>query len=123
VVLLLPEDGVLTVKGRLSAGRISSTRLILLPPTGPGTTTARPGAARTRCRVPSGCSCRCEPGWGDRRHRDRRRPHRAVADADQRRLLDALVDQGALAIERVLLVEDMDRVKARWNPTGCAARS
>jgi two-component system sensor histidine kinase KdpD len=29
---------------------------------------------------------------------------------DQRRLLDALVDQGALAIERVLLVEDMDRV-------------
>ena len=30
---------------------------------------------------------------------------------DQRRLLDALVDQGALAIERVLLVEDVDRVK------------
>jgi two-component system sensor histidine kinase KdpD len=30
---------------------------------------------------------------------------------DQRRLFDALVDQGALAIERVLLVEDMDRVK------------
>jgi two-component system sensor histidine kinase KdpD len=30
---------------------------------------------------------------------------------DQRRLLDALTDQGALAIERVHLVEDMDRVK------------
>ena len=30
---------------------------------------------------------------------------------DQRRLLDALVDQGALAIERVKLVEDMDRVE------------
>ena len=30
---------------------------------------------------------------------------------DQRRLLDALIDQGALAIERVRLVEDMDRVK------------
>jgi len=30
---------------------------------------------------------------------------------DDRRLLDALVDQGALAIERVHLVEDMDRVK------------
>jgi two-component system, OmpR family, sensor histidine kinase KdpD len=30
---------------------------------------------------------------------------------DQRRLLDALMDQGALAIERVLLVEDMDRVE------------
>ena len=30
---------------------------------------------------------------------------------DQRRLLDALRDQGALAIERVRLVEDMDRVE------------
>ncbi len=30
---------------------------------------------------------------------------------DQRRLLDALMDQGALAIERVLLVEDMDRME------------
>src|SRR3979409_1810318 len=30
---------------------------------------------------------------------------------DQRRLLDALVDQSALAIERVQLVEDMDRVR------------
>jgi two-component system sensor histidine kinase KdpD len=30
---------------------------------------------------------------------------------DERRLLDALIDQSALAIERVRLVEDMDRVK------------
>ena len=30
---------------------------------------------------------------------------------DQRRLLDALMDQGALAIERVRLVEEMDRVE------------
>jgi two-component system sensor histidine kinase KdpD len=30
---------------------------------------------------------------------------------DQRRLLDALMDQGALAVERVQLVEDMDRVE------------
>ena len=30
---------------------------------------------------------------------------------DERRLLDALIDQGALAIERVHLVEDMDKVK------------
>lgn len=30
---------------------------------------------------------------------------------DQRRLLDALVDQSALAVERVHLVEDMDRVR------------
>src|SRR5712672_651257 len=30
---------------------------------------------------------------------------------DQRRLLDALMDQGALAIERVRLVEDLDRTK------------
>ena len=30
---------------------------------------------------------------------------------DQRRLLDALMDQGALAIERVQLVENMDRME------------
>ena len=30
---------------------------------------------------------------------------------DQRRLLDALIDQAALAIERVSLVEDVDRAK------------
>ena len=30
---------------------------------------------------------------------------------DQRRLLDALIDQGALAIERVHLVEDLDRAR------------
>lgn len=35
----------------------------------------------------------------------------ALLQADQRRLLDALIDQGALAIERVHLVEDFDRIK------------
>jgi two-component system, OmpR family, sensor histidine kinase KdpD len=35
----------------------------------------------------------------------------ALLTADQRRLLDALIDQAALAIERVHLVEDIDRVK------------
>ena len=34
-----------------------------------------------------------------------------ILTPDQRRLLDALIDQAALAIERVYLVEDMDRVK------------
>ena len=35
----------------------------------------------------------------------------ALLRPEQRRLLDALTDQGALAIERVHLVEDIDRVK------------
>ena len=34
-----------------------------------------------------------------------------ILTPDQRRLLDALIDQSALAIERVHLVEDMDKVK------------
>ena len=92
--------------------RTSSTRPISPPPTGPGAMTARPAAARTRCRAPSGCSCRCEPGAAPIGvigiDDDRTGP---LLTPDQRRLLDALVDQGALAIERVLLVEDMDRVK------------
>src|SRR5262249_59487413 len=32
---------------------------------------------------------------------------------DQRRLLDALIDQSALAIERVYLVDDLDQAKRR----------
>ena len=35
----------------------------------------------------------------------------ALLTPEQRRLLDALVDQGALAIERVTLAEDLDRAK------------
>ncbi|UTD30013.1 sensor histidine kinase KdpD [Bradyrhizobium sp. WD16] len=35
----------------------------------------------------------------------------ALLTPDERRLLDALIDQGALAIERVRLVEDIDQVK------------
>jgi two-component system sensor histidine kinase KdpD len=35
----------------------------------------------------------------------------ALLRAEQKRLLDALTDQGALAIERVRLVEDIDRVR------------
>ena len=35
----------------------------------------------------------------------------ALLTPDERRLLDALIDQSALAIERVYLVEDMDRVR------------
>jgi len=34
-----------------------------------------------------------------------------ILTPDQRRLLDALMDQGAIAVERVYLVEDMDRVQ------------
>ena len=48
-----------------------------------------------------------------RRGRDRHRQRQAgtLLTPDERRLLDALIAQGALAIERVHLVEDMDRVK------------
>jgi two-component system, OmpR family, sensor histidine kinase KdpD len=37
--------------------------------------------------------------------------HGPLLTPDQRRLLDALIDQSALAIERVRLVEDLDRAK------------
>ena len=92
--------------------RTRSTRPISRPPNGPGRTTGRPGAAPTRCRAPSACSCRCAPAaarsaWSASTATSRARCSRP----DERRLLDALIDQGALAIERVHLVEDMDRVK------------
>lgn len=111
VVLLLPEDGVLTVKSGYppedqldqadfaaanwawsndrSAGRGSDTL---------------PGAKRLFLPMRTGRGPIGVIGIDN----DRTGP---LLTPDQRRLLDALVDQGALAIERVLLVEDMDRVK------------
>ena len=71
VVLLLPEEGVLTVKAGYPP-RTSSTRPIWRRPTGRGATIARPDAARIRCRAPSACSCRCEPGAGRSASRDSR---------------------------------------------------
>ena len=112
VVLLLPEDGVLTVKAgyppedqldqadlaaanwaweQRSPGRARLGHAA-------GRQTAVPADAhRARRRSASSASTTTGPG--------------PLLTPDQRRLLDALVDQGALAIERVLLVEDMDRVK------------
>ena len=112
VVLLLPENGVDRGQGRLSAGGParrgrSRRRQLGLEQRSPG----RPRlgyAAGRQAAVPADA------------HRARRRSASSASTTtrpgplltpDQRRLLDALVDQGALAIERVQLVEDMDRVK------------
>ena len=64
VVLLLPEDGAIAVKAgyppedQLDEADVAAAQL------GLGATTARPGAAPTRCRAPGACSCRCGPGAG-----------------------------------------------------------
>ena len=112
VVLLLPEDGVVDREGGLSARGSARQGRSCRRELGLGATTARPAAARIRCRAPSACSCRCAPAAAPIGvigiDNDKTGP---LLTPDQRRLLDALIDQGALAIERVLLVEDMDRVK------------
>ena len=48
-------------EGRLSAGGHARRGRSRPRPTGPGRTTAPPGAAPIRCPAPSGCSCRCTP--------------------------------------------------------------
>jgi two-component system sensor histidine kinase KdpD len=111
VVLLLPEEGLLTVKAGyppedqldqadLAAANWawSNDRLA-----GRGSDTL-PGAKRLFLPMRTGRGSIGVIGIDN----DRTGP---LLTPDQRRLLDALVDQGALAIERVLLVEDMDRVK------------
>jgi two-component system, OmpR family, sensor histidine kinase KdpD len=111
VVLLLPENGVLTVmtgyppedeldKADLAAASWawSNDRAA-----GRGSDTL-PGAKRLFLPMRTGRGPIGVIGIDD----DRTGP---LLTPDQRRLLDALVDQGALAIERVLLVADMDRVK------------
>jgi two-component system sensor histidine kinase KdpD len=111
VVLLLPEDGVLTVKaGYPPEDQLDKADLAAANwawgndrPAGRGSDTL-PGAKRLFLPMRTGRGLIGVIGIDD----DRTGP---LLTPDQRRLLDALVDQGALAIERVLLVEDMDRVR------------
>jgi len=111
VVLLLPEQGFLTVKsGYPPEDELDQADLAAANwawsndrPAGRGSDTL-PGAKRLFLTMRTGRGPIGVIGIDD----DRSGP---LLTPDQRRLLDALVDQGALAIERVLLVEDMDRVK------------
>ena len=111
VVLLLPEDGLLAVKaGYPPEDQLDKADLAAANwawsndrPAGRGSDTL-PGAKRLFLPMRTGRGLTGVIGIDD----DRTGP---LLTPDQRRLLDALVDQGALAIERVLLVEDMDRVK------------
>jgi len=111
VVLLLPEDGVLTVKaGYPPEDELDKADLAAANwawsndrSAGRGSDTL-PGAKRLFLPMRTGRGSIGVIGIDN----DRTGP---LLTPDQRRLLDALVDQGALAIERVLLVEDMDRVK------------
>ncbi len=111
VVLLLAEEGLLTVKAgyppedELDKGDLAAANWAWSNdrPAGRGSDTL-PGAKRLFLPMRTGRGLIGVIGIDD----DRTGP---LLTPDQRRLLDALVDQGALAIERVLLVEDMDRVK------------
>jgi two-component system sensor histidine kinase KdpD len=111
VVLLLPQDGVLTVMaGYPPEDQLDQADLAAASwawsndrAAGRGSDTL-PGARRLFQPMRTGRGLIGVIGIDD----DRTGP---LLTPDQRRLLDALVDQGALAIERVLLVEDMDRAK------------
>src|ERR1700712_3538343 len=111
VVLLLPEEGMLTVKaGYPPEDELDKADLAAANwawdndrPAGRGSDTL-PGARRLFLPMRTGRGPTGVIGIDD----DRTGP---LLTPDQRRLLDALGDQGALAIERVLLGEDMDRVK------------
>src|SRR5438552_4307449 len=111
VVLLLPEDGLLTVKsGYPPEDQLDQADLAAANwawsndrTAGRGSDTL-PGAKRLFLPMRTGRGPIGVIGIDD----DKTGP---LVTPDQRRLLDALMDQGALAIERVLLVEDMDRVK------------
>jgi len=111
VVLLLPENGVIAVKaGYPPEDQLDKADLAAANwawsndrSAGRGSDTL-PGAKRLFLPMRTGRGSIGVIGIDN----DRTGP---LLTPDQRRLLDALVDQGALAIERVLLVEDMDRVK------------
>jgi two-component system sensor histidine kinase KdpD len=110
VVLLLPDNGSVTVKGgfppedRLEEADLAAAKWAWQQNRPAGRDSdALPGARWLFLPMRTGRGsigivgiCRDEAG--------------PLLRAEQRRLLDALADQGALAIERVHLVEDIDRV-------------
>ncbi|WP_315834170.1 sensor histidine kinase KdpD [Bradyrhizobium prioriisuperbiae] len=111
VVLLLPEDSLITVKtGYPPEDELDQADLAAANwawsndrPAGRGSDTL-PGAKRLFLPIRTGRGPIGVVGIDD----DRSGP---ILTPDQRRLLDALMDQAALAIERVHLVEDVDRAK------------
>src|SRR5205085_3661773 len=111
VVLLLPEDGSSVVKAGYPPEDILDEADIAAAkwawrndrPAGRGSDTL-PGAKRLFLPMRTGRGAIGIVGIDS----DKPGP---MLTPDERRLLDALIDQGALAIERVFLVEDMDRVK------------
>jgi two-component system sensor histidine kinase KdpD len=111
VVLLLPEAGTIVVKAgyppedMLDEADIAAAKWSWQNdcPAGRGADTL-PGAKRLFLPMRTGRGAIGVVGIDS----DKPGP---MLTPDERRLLDALIDQGALAIERVHLVEDMDRVK------------
>ena len=111
VVLLLPEHGTIAVKAGYPPEDILDTSDLAAAkwawendrPAGRGSDTL-PGAKRLFLPMHTGRGAIGVMGIDS----DKPGP---LLSPDQRRLLDALRDQGALAIERVKLVEDMDRVE------------
>ena len=111
VVLLLPEDGSIAVKAGYPPEDILDEADLAAAkwtwqndrPAGRGSDTL-PGAKRLFLPMRTGRGPIGVVGI------DSDKPG-ALLTPDERRLLDALADQAALAIERVYLVEDMDRAK------------
>ena len=123
VVLLLPEDGTIAVQ----AGYPPEDTLDEADLAAAKWAWENNRAGRARRRHAAGRQA-AVPADADRPRRvgvvglDSDKPG-PLLTPEQRRLLDALVDQAALAIERVQLVEDVDRAQAAPpRPTGCARR-
>lgn len=113
VVLLLPENGVLAVKAGYPPEDVLDEADIAAAkwawehdrPAGRGSDTL-PGAERLFLPMRTGRGAIGIVGL------DGDKPGPLLAP-DQRRLIDALIDQAALAIERVHLVDDLDRAERR----------
>ena len=111
VVLLLPEDGSIAVKAgyppedTLDEADLAAAKWAWQSdrPAGRGSENL-PGAKRLFLPMRTGRGAVGVVGIDS----DKPGP---ILTPDERRLLDALIDQTALAIERVHLVEDMERVK------------
>ena len=113
VVLLLPEDGAIAVKAGYPPEDILDQADLAAAnwawehdrPAGRGADTL-PGAKRLFLPMRTGRGAIGVVGIDSDKQG-------ALLTPDQRRLLDALIDQSALAIERIHLVDDLDSAKRR----------
>ena len=123
VVILLPTARMGIWRSEASIHRTTnSAPTISRRPPGVGEGHARPGAMPTPCRARRRLFLPMRTGSGPVGVIGLYRANAKLFTPEERRLLDSLNDQSALAIERAILAEKVDEARCWRRPTNCGWR-